>query len=172
VVLEALEGIAAASVLDVGCGTGALLEAVLVARPDVRALGIDLSSGMIAVAKDRLGDRAELGVADAEDLPLADGTVDLVLCVDSFHHYPAPATALSEMHRVTRAGGALILGDWYVGRVFRGVMNRLLPRVPSGDVRIYTPAELGGLAAAAGYDVDRCETAGTRAQLLVARRPA
>jgi ubiquinone/menaquinone biosynthesis C-methylase UbiE len=169
--MDALGGIATDAVLDVGCGTGALLDIVLATRPGVRALGIDLSPEMIEVARERLGDRADLRVADAEALPFPDGRVDLVVCVDSFHHYPHPAAALAEMRRVTRPGGALVLGDWYVGRLLRGLMNWLLPRMPSGDVRIYAPAELRALAAEAGYQVERCETAGVRAQLLVARRP-
>ena len=170
--LAALETIDAAAILDVGCGTGALLEAVAAARPEARLLGVDLSPEMIAVSEARLGGRADLAVADAEALPLDDGAADLVICADSFHHYPAPAAALAEMHRVTVPGGRLVLGDWYVGAAFRWFMNRVLPRVPSGDVRIYTPDELRLLAENAGYQVERCETAGVRAQVLVARRPS
>ena len=49
-------------------------------------------------------------------------------------------------------------------------MNLLLPRMPGGDVRIYTGRELFELAAAAGFSVERCQPAGVRGQLLVARR--
>jgi ubiquinone/menaquinone biosynthesis C-methylase UbiE len=156
--------------LDVGCGTGATLAAVLEARPGVGARGIDLSPRMVELAQARLGERADVMVADAEHLPVAGDSVDLVLCVDSFHHYPAPAAVLAEMHRVTRPGGSLVMGEWRVNRVFRPLMNWLLPRLPEGDVRIYTGAELTRLAEAAGYSVERCEHAGVRGQLLVARR--
>ena len=107
-------------------------------------------------------------VADAEQLPHSDASVDLVTCVDSLHHCPDPAAALAEMHRVTRPGGGLVLGEWYVAAPFRLLMNWLLPMMPEGDVRVYTAAELTRLASAAGCRVDRCVRAGVRAQLLVA----
>ena len=177
-VLAALEPLPFSVLLDVGCGTGRLLEAVAAARPGLRLLGIDLSPEMLAVARERLGGATraagvavDLHVADAEHLPFADGTAEVVTCVDSFHHYPDPAAALAEMHRVTRSGGALVIGEWHVGRFWRGLMNRLLPHTPSGDVRIYTPEEMATLAASAGYAVERSEPAGVRGQLLVALRP-
>lgn len=169
-VLDALDGLGFSAVLDVGCGTGLLLEAVAVARPAVRLLGIDLSPEMVAIARQRLGDAADVRVADAELLPFDDAAVDLVTCVDSFHHYPDPGAALSEMRRVTRPGGALVIGEWHVAAVFRGMLNWILPRTPSGDVRIYRPDEMTSLVAAAGYAVERSEPAGVRGQLLVARR--
>lgn len=157
-------------VLDVGCGTGATLAAIVTAHQGVRARGIDLSSGMIAVARERLGDAAPVQVADAEHLPFEDDSVDLVTCVDSLHHYPDPGAALAEMARVTRPGGGLVLGEWRVASPFRQLMNWLLPKMPEGDVRVYTGDELRQLAEAAGYRVERCVHAGVRAQLLVACR--
>jgi ubiquinone/menaquinone biosynthesis C-methylase UbiE len=170
-IMAAVETFAFHDVLDLGCGTGATLAAIVAAHPDVRARGIDLSPEMVAVARERLGDGADLQVADAEHLPLSDASVDLVTCVDSLHHYPDPATALAEMRRVTRPGGGLVLGEWHVAAPFRLLMNWLLPRMPEGDVRVYTAAELTGLASAAGYRVDRCVRAGVRGQLLVAHTP-
>ncbi|HET6494653.1 MAG TPA: class I SAM-dependent methyltransferase [Thermoleophilia bacterium] len=158
------------TVLDVGCGTGTTLAAILDARPGVHALGVDLSSVMIEVAHQRLGTRAELRVADAEHLPFGDGVVDLVVCVDSLHHYPHPERALHEMRRVTRPGGGLVLGEWRLVAPLRQLMNALLTRLPEGDVRVYTPRELVDLAAAAGYSAGYCEPAGVRGQLLVSRR--
>ncbi len=169
-VTAAVGGLAFDALLDVGCGTGALLQTIVAAHSRVHAYGIDLSSQMIAVARRRLGDTAELQVADAERLPLGDGAVDLVVCVDSLHHYPHPDAALAEMHRVTRPGGSLVIGEWYVGTPLRQLMNALLPRLPEGDVRIYTGGELTTLAAAAGFSVLRHGRAGVRGQLLVARR--
>jgi len=165
------------AVLDVGCGTGATLEAIVRAHPDVHAWGIDLSTEMIAKARERLrragepdGGQVDLQVADAEHLPLADDAVDLVVCVDSLHHYPDPAAALREMRRVTRPGGGLVIGEWRLAAPLRQLMNWLLPRLPEGDVRVYTGGELTELAEAAGYSALRCGPAGVRGQLLVALR--
>ena len=169
-VMTALDTFSFADVLDVGCGTGATLAAILTEYPNVHARGIDLSAQMIAVSRERLGEGADVHVADAEHLPLADGSVDLVTCVDSLHHYPDPRAALAEMHRVTRPGGGLVLGEWRAAAPFRQLLNWLLPRMSEGDVRIYTAAELTRMAEAAGYSVDGCARAGVRGQLLVARR--
>jgi ubiquinone/menaquinone biosynthesis C-methylase UbiE len=169
-VMAAVDGFEFATVLDVGCGTGATLRAIVAAHPEVRAWGIDLSPEMIAVACRRLGETARLHVADAEHLPLPDAAVDLVVCVDSLHHYPEPGASLAEMHRVTRPGGGLVIGEWRLAPPWRQLMNRLLPRMPEGDVRIYSGGELTDLAEAAGYSVERCAPAGVRGQLLVARR--
>ena len=87
-VMAAIAGFSFTDILDVGCGTGATLAAVLDAHPQARALGIDLSPKMVAAARARVGDRARIAVADAEHLPAGDASVDLVVCVDSFHHYP------------------------------------------------------------------------------------
>ena len=112
-VVAAAQSFPFAAVLDVGCGTGATLEAIVRAHPEVHAWGIDLSAEMIAKARERLAGadgrpagQVELRVADAEHVPLADDAVDLVVCVDSLHHYPDPAAALREMRRVTAPAAA------------------------------------------------------------------
>ncbi len=168
-VMAAVGTFSFADVLDVGCGTGATLAAVVAAHARARAWGVDLSPEMIAVARERLESRAEVQVADAERLPFRDGSVDVVVCVDSLHHYPHPDAALAEMRRVTRPGGGLVLGEWRVAAPLRQLMNLLLPRMPEGDVRIYTARELTQLIEAAGYRDARCGPAGVRGQLLVAR---
>ncbi len=169
-VMAAVERFGFEAVLDVGCGTGVTLAAIAARRPDASLQGIDLSPAMIGVARERLGDGADLRVADAEHLPLPDASVDLVTCVDSLHHYPQPHAALAEMYRVTRPGGGLVLGEWRVAAPFRQLMNWMLPRMPDGDVRIYTCHELVSLAEGAGYRPDGCVRAGVRGQLLVAVR--
>ena len=169
-VMAAVERFGFEDVLDVGCGTGATLAAIATRRPDVRLRGIDLSPAMIDVARERLGDGADLRVCDAESLPFPDASVDLVTCVDSFHHYPQPHVALAEMHRVSRPGGGLVLGEWHVAAPFRQLMNWLLPRMPDGDVRIYTCHELISLAEGGRVPCRSCVPAGVRGQLLVAVR--
>ena len=168
-VLAEVEGLRPESLLDVGCGTGALLEAFAAACPGTKLYGIDLSPQMIAVAQRRLGQTAVVTVADAETLPLPDGTADAVTCVDSFHHYPHPDAALREFRRVIRPEGSLILAEWRMPAPLRRLMNSFIHRLPEGDVRVYSRNELCRLAAAAGFDELRWRKAGRRGQLLVGR---
>lgn len=74
------------------------------------------------------------------------------------------------MRRVTRAGGGLVVGEWRPSAPLRQLMNWLLPRMPEGNVRVYTGREITELAEIAGYGAVRCGPAGVRGQLLVARR--
>lgn len=139
---RAMEGIPVPSVLDVGCGTGMLSERLLGAFPSCRLTGVDLSPAMAERARARLAGRAEVREADAERLPFHDGAFDLVVCNDSFHHYPDPDRAAFQMWRVLRKGGALVLGDVWQPAPARAVMNAWMPFSHEGDVRIYSEAEL------------------------------
>lgn len=139
---RAMEGITVPSVLDVGCGTGMLSERLLGAFPSCHLAGVDLSPAMVERARARLAGRAEVREADAERLPFHDGAFDLVVCNDSFHHYPDPDRAAFQMWRVLRKGGALVLGDVWQPAPARAVMNAWMPFSHEGDVRIYSEAEL------------------------------
>ena len=139
---RAMEGIPVPSVLDVGCGTGMLSERLLGAFPSCRLAGVDLSPAMVERARARLAGRAEVREADAERLPFHDGAFDLVVCNDSFHHYPDPDRAAFQMWRVLRKGGALVLGDVWQPAPARAVMNAWMPFSHEGDVRIYSETEL------------------------------
>lgn len=98
-------------VLDVGCGSGvATREAARCVRPSGYVLGIDLSAGMIAIAKSvKPADPVEYRAIDAEALLLPDQSFDAVISLCAVLHFPAIATALSEMYRVLRPGGRLVV---------------------------------------------------------------
>ena len=147
VLLEQLAQIPHASVLDVGCGTGALLRAVRAKFPSARCAGLDLSEHMLTVAREALDPSVELRQGDAAALPFESGQFEVVLCNDSFHHYPEPERALGEMARVLRPGGILLLGDCTAPAGVREITNLLLPLSREGDVRLYSPDELCALLA-------------------------
>ena len=65
--------------LDVGCGTGALAEAIVAACAPGRIAGVDPSAGFLDFARQRLGPRVELLQGDAQDLPFAAGEFDRVV---------------------------------------------------------------------------------------------
>jgi ubiquinone/menaquinone biosynthesis C-methylase UbiE len=102
-------------VLDIGTGTGIVaLQAAGGVGPLGRVLGIDLSDGMLSVARAKaaqvnLTDRVLFRKMDAEALPLDPGSFDAVLSLFALLHFPSPLTALREMFRVLRPGGRLII---------------------------------------------------------------
>jgi SAM-dependent methyltransferase len=104
--------------LDVGCGTGALSQAVLsAADPDLVA-GVDPSPGFLAQARTRLGAHARLAVADARWLPAGDGRFDAVVSGLVLNFVPDPGLAVREMARVARDGGRVAAYVWdYAGRM-------------------------------------------------------
>ncbi len=141
-VTYAVAGMPAPRVLDLGCGTGALAERLLDAIPGCSLTGVDLSPRMVEVARVRLAGRADVLLGDAERLPFHDAAFDVVVCNDSFHHYPDPERATFQAWRVLAAGGALVLGDVWQPTPARALMNAWMPRSREGDVRIYSEAEL------------------------------
>lgn len=145
------------SVLDVGCGTGALLDQVSRRWPDTRCAGVDLSPNMTAIAGKRLSGRAEIRTGDAESLPFPSGSFEALLCCDSFHHYPHPHLALAEFHRVLTASGVLLLADATAPWGVRSVFNLFLPLSREGDVRLYGSKELASLLSSHFHGV-RCQS--------------
>ena len=111
------EAIAAAPgerMLDVGCGPGfyaaELLERV---GPDGHVVGVDTSAPMLAVAARRVDghDNVELLEAPATALPFESGSFDGAISVQVLEYVDEVALALSELHRVLRPGGRLVVWD-------------------------------------------------------------
>ena len=98
------------TVLDVGAGTGFLtIEAARRAR---RVIALDLSESMLEEAKAKLeGGNVEFRIGCAEEIPLPDSSVDVVIGNMVLHHCPRPAVAVNEMSRVLVPGGRLALSD-------------------------------------------------------------
>ncbi|HUI70776.1 MAG TPA: methyltransferase domain-containing protein [Spirochaetia bacterium] len=142
------------SVLDVGCGTGGLL--AVLKRPRVKLAGIDLSPHMIDEAKMRLGTAADMRVADSESLPWRAGSFDLVVSTDSLHHWPHPLQAFSEMKRVLKKGGHVVVADVTAPPLFKSLSNWIARFGKEGDVRVYSPAEVESMLREVGFfDVKR-----------------
>jgi ubiquinone/menaquinone biosynthesis C-methylase UbiE len=104
------KGVEPSSVLDLGCGTGRLLRRVSRLWPGARLFGVDLSPVMIGQAS-RLAPDAGFFVSPAEEVPVPDASIDLVLTSVSFHHWRDQAKGLSEVMRVLRPGGVFCIAD-------------------------------------------------------------
>ncbi len=109
--VQALEGViepAGKTIVDVGCGDGALVRHFI--RLGARAIGIEVSEGQLERARAQAGPGETYSVASAENLPFADGSADAILFMKSFHHLPLAAMplALSEAARVLAPSGRLV----------------------------------------------------------------
>jgi ubiquinone/menaquinone biosynthesis C-methylase UbiE len=103
------------AILDVGCGTGTQL--ALYRRPGCRLFGVDTSAAMLAAARRKLGQSAELRREDAASLSFPDRMFDLVFMVLVLHELPAelrPAV-LAECRRVVKADGRVLIIDFNFG---------------------------------------------------------
>lgn len=137
------------SVLDVGCGTGKILEAL--SGKNIRLAGIDISLEMHKLAQERLGERADIRLSDSEQLPWEPHSFDALICSASFHHFPKPEQVLAEMHRVLNPGGRLLIGDVYVSTPWRQIANLLMPFNRSGDYHIYSKRHMCELLEKTGF---------------------
>jgi len=100
--------VAGLEVLDAGCGSGPLTEALR--AKDAVVSGFDLSPAMVELARERLGDAAHVIVADlGAPLPYADDRFDIVVASLSLHYVEDWASALAELRRVLKPSGRLIV---------------------------------------------------------------
>ena len=130
-------------ILDAGCGTGCGTEYLVHLNPDAQVTGIDLSSGALAVARERcqrsVNDRAEfhhLSLYDANQLP---GKFDLINCVGVLHHLPDPIRGIQSLATTLAPGGIMHifvyaeLGRWEIGLMQQAIA--LLQGTQKGDYR-------------------------------------
>jgi ubiquinone/menaquinone biosynthesis C-methylase UbiE len=105
-------------VVDVGTGSGVLAIEALDRWPEARVMGVDPSIGMLEMARQRMSrrdpDEARIAWLEspADDLPIPDGAVDLVISSFALQLVPDRAAALREAHRVLRPGGRLAFVTW------------------------------------------------------------
>ena len=158
-------------VLDIGCGNGLGLLAVRELAPYCRAMGVDFSEPMVQVARRRLLDAGERGLAvtvgDAAALPVAEHSVDVALASSVFQFLGYSTEVLAGWSSVLRRGGRVVLsvptgvsdGDVtqtlmveYFGRLSCAARSRLLERGgPKPVPDLEYPSDL--IQAAAAEDV-------------------
>ena len=145
--------------LDVGCGSGLTL--VLAAARGAVPSGVDISPGLLAIARERLPE-ADLREADMESLPFGDAAFDAVTGVNAFQFAGDPRQALCEAARVTRPGGRLVASLFAApersqGTVAHQAMTALIPPERAADHAPYALSAPGNLEASlvsAGLTLD------------------
>ena len=112
--VDALEIARDATIVDVGCGTGAALRHAAGVATDGRLIGVDPVERMIEIARERLRghvaeERIDLRLGAASALPVEDGRADIVFAFDSFDHWQDQSAGLAEIRRVLAPGGHLVV---------------------------------------------------------------
>jgi len=118
--------------LDLGCGAGQI--AIPAAKAGAVVTGIDIASNTIAQARARAaaeGVTVRFDEADAEMLPYADASFDLVVSLIGAMFAPRPDLVASEMLRVCRPGGRIVMANWtpegHVGEMFKVIGSHVPP---------------------------------------------
>jgi SAM-dependent methyltransferase len=137
-------------VLDVGCGSGLTL--VLAAQRGATPSGLDISPGLLGIARERLPN-AELREGDMESLPFGDAAFDAVIGVNAFQFAGDPRRALREAARVASPDGRVVASLFAApersqGTVVHEAMSALIPPEQAGDHAPYALSAPGNLEAA------------------------
>jgi ubiquinone/menaquinone biosynthesis C-methylase UbiE len=99
-------------VLDLGCGTGTLLENLLTVAPKAEMFGLDPCAEMLNVARQKLPTSINLKLGNATKIPFPSDSFDVLVSTSAFHYFRQPEQAIEEMKRVLKPGGHLIITDW------------------------------------------------------------
>jgi ubiquinone/menaquinone biosynthesis C-methylase UbiE len=135
-------------VLDIGCGKGFLVKALLAECPDLEVFGLDISLYALMHCPPEIVGRLHLGTA--EKLPFPDGSFDCVLALNTIHNLPRPRaiTAMREIQRLSK-GRAFVQVDSYLTpeqkEVFESwVLTAEFHDFPEGWLKVFAEAGYTG----------------------------
>ncbi len=157
IVREILDGLPIGVALDAACGTGR--HAAYLASLGHTVIGVDSSPGMLARAREKIP-QGEFHEAGLHELPLADDSVDLVVCAIALVHLEDIEGPFREFARVLRPGGHLVVSNQ--SGLIGDIILPVLIDGPEGDLGylpVYPRLASDYLAAALplGFQVLRCE---------------
>lgn len=138
-------------VLDIGCGEGRHSLGLYVDR-EVNAIGIDLSTEDLKIAKRRIKDftvtdtnksSCAFGVGDIQSLPFKDNAYDAVICSEVLEHLESLDNAVSEIVRVLKPGGVLAVSvPRFIPELICWKLSSEYSKTPGGHVRIFRQKNL------------------------------
>ena len=134
-----LKSIAPKRILDIATGTGDLALAALKLQPE-SIVGVDISEGMIKVGQQKINAKGlqeviRLEVADSEDLPFDNQQFDAITVAFGVRNFEHPDIGLTEMHRVLRSGGRLVVLEFMMPvkfpfkQLYQFYFRRILPLI-------------------------------------------
>jgi SAM-dependent methyltransferase len=120
------------TLLDVACGSGQL--ALIAARKGARVTGVDIATNSILAARGRAASEsldARFDEGDAEELPYADSSFDVVATIYGAMFAPRPERVAAELLRVCRPGGRIAMANWtregFIGQMFKTFARFIAP---------------------------------------------
>jgi len=123
--LREIEAQPGAALLDVGCGTGALLK-LIAGTYIIKGYGIDAEKNMIAAAQ-RNCPQMQFSVGVCDKLPFGDQSFDAVIACMAYHHFDNKEGFAKEAARVLKPGGILYIADprfpWFVRKTMNGILR-------------------------------------------------
>jgi trans-aconitate 2-methyltransferase len=122
------------TVLDAGCGSGRVTQALIERLPRGKVIAVDASSSMAQAARERLGPDADVRVLDLLELELQE-PVDAVLSTATFHWIADHERLFARLHAALRPGGQLVVQCGGEGNInqLRGVANEVRARAPYAE---------------------------------------
>jgi len=127
------------SLIDIGCGTGNLLVEIANKYNALDLTGMDISDEILEQANNFIKERnlekkIELKIGSTEDIPFSDNTFDIAVSSLSLHHWVNPQKAFSEIFRIIKKNGSLLIFDFnrnakkFYYRFLKFVTKRIVPK--------------------------------------------
>ncbi|MBQ9603959.1 MAG: class I SAM-dependent methyltransferase [Firmicutes bacterium] len=160
--------------LDCGCGTAPVISLLTEKYPEKHYTGIDLTPEMIKAAKAKKLDNTVFVLGDCENLPFEENSFDVVICSQSFHHYPNPQDFFNSVYKVLCPNGRLILRDMTAPEPVRWFMNTvempIINLTGHGDVKVYGKKDVQKFCDNSGLKMELFERRGFFRLHCVARK--
>ncbi len=138
--------------LDIGCGTGALLEKLKEKYPEAILAGIDPTQEMIDIAGKRLLKKVHIEQSWAEKLPFEDEAFDVIVSCNVFHYIREPRVALKEVMRILKPTGRVVITDWCNDYMTCQVLDLFLRAFNKAHFKTYKQSECHELLSLSGFD--------------------
>jgi ubiquinone/menaquinone biosynthesis C-methylase UbiE len=138
-------------ILDLGCGTGTLIQHLFQLVPNAAIVGLDISSEMLTVARQKLPESVELHLGDVGQLPFPNESFNTIISTSAFHYIRNPVQAIQEMKRVLKPDGCLIITDWCNDFLTCRILDVALHCINRAHFHTYTVHELQTLLKHEGF---------------------
>ncbi|MEA5625197.1 class I SAM-dependent methyltransferase [Nostoc sp. UHCC 0251] len=144
-------------VLDIACGTGEFERLILIEQPMQQMVGVDISDKMLLMAKQKCCNYPNVSFynAPASALPFASNSFDVVISASSFHYFDNPDAALTEMKRVLKPDGKLVILDWCRDYLLCQICDIILKVFDPAYKQCYSQGEFHQLLTSTGFNICR-----------------